>query len=94
MSARIPRGYSEDQKWGDDIAMSCHAIATKLNFNDDAFRCIGAYVASQFDAELTALRTALLRIQTHPGFDENNCAMKSYDVLCECQRWAEEALAD
>lgn len=43
---------------------------------------------------VSCLEAVLLSIQTHQGLDKNNCAMKSYEILCECQEWAEEALTE
>lgn len=48
----------------------------------------------QLAQENERLREALARIQTHQGFDENNCAMKSCEVVCELQRIAEQALTN
>lgn len=68
-----------DQKFVDDIASACHVIATKLNFSDEAFRAIGAYVAAQFDVELDALRLALLEIiKTCEDYQNTDC--ESVDI--------------
>lgn len=44
------------------------------------------------EAERDRLRQALIEILTHEGLDENHCAMKSYEVVFDMQRIADEAL--
>lgn len=43
-------------------------------------------------ARIEQLEAVLLKIQTHEGWDENNCHMKPYEIVCEMQRWAEEVI--
>lgn len=74
------------------IANSMKAyVCPKCGSQETTHKCSDLAMA---ELRVACLESTLFRIQTHQGLDSNNCAMKPYEILCECQRWAEEALEE
>lgn len=72
-----------------------HGMPDQAKWHDgkaDAFDRCHDILQYEILPQFEALALVLDRIQCHQGWDENNCAMKPYEIVCEMQRLADEVL--